>query len=328
MTRSRALRAASRARGRGETLGNDGLGRLRVLFEERPEGLAHHLGDVGLHFRVHQLDLGLRLELRVGVLDADDGGQALARIVAGEVGVGFLQQAALAGIIVDHARQGRAHAGQVRAAVHRVDGIGKRIDRLGIGIGVLDGAFDADAFDFLFDVHHRVQGLAVAVQVAHEGGDAAFEVKGHFAVAALVQKVDGDAARDEGHLAEALDEGVEAVFERFGEDQGVVLEGGGGAGIAGFFGFPNHFDRLLGMAAHVTLEVDLAIAPDLHLAPFGKRIDRRDAHPVQAAGDLVAAAAKFAAGMQFGHHHFQGRLFLGRVDIHRDAAPVVDHGDG
>ncbi len=65
--------------------------------------------------------------------------------------------------------------------------------------------FDADAFDLLFDVDHRVQDLAVAVQIAHEGGDAAFEVEGHLAVGALVQEVDRDAAGDERHLAETLD---------------------------------------------------------------------------------------------------------------------------
>ena len=160
--------------------------------------------DVGLHLGVHQLDLGLRFELRVGVLDGDDGGQALARVVAGEVRVGILEQAVLAGVVVDHARQRGAQAGQVRAAVDGVDRVGEGVDRLGVGIGVLDGGLDADALDLLLDIDHGVQGLAVAVEVADEGGEAAFEVEGHLAVGALVHEVDGDAAGDEGHLAEAL----------------------------------------------------------------------------------------------------------------------------
>ena len=172
-----------------------------------------------------------------------------------------------------------------------------------------------------------MQDLAVAVQVAHEGGDAAFEVEGHLAVGALIQEVDGGAAGDEGHLAEALDQRVEAEFQRFGEDRRVELEGGLGAGIPGLVDLADHLDRLLGMAALVALEVDLAVAPDLHLAPFRKGIDRRDAHAVQPAGDLVAAAAELAAGVQHGHDHFQGGFLLGRVHIHRDAAPVIGDGD-
>ncbi len=141
------------------------------------------------------------------------------------------------------------------------------------------------------------------------------------------RKIDGSAAGDEGHLAEALDEGVEAIFDRFGEDERVELEGGAGAGLGGL-GLADDLDRFLGVAALVALEVDLAIPPDFDLAPLRKGVDGADAHPVQPAGDLVAAAAELAAGVQLGHHHLEGRLFLGGVHVHRDAAPVIVDGDG
>ncbi len=150
-----------------------------------------------------------------------------------------------------------------------------------------------------------MQDLAVSIQIADEGGDATLEVEGQLAVAALVQKVNGGAARDEGHLAETLDEGVETVFERFGEDKRVILKGGLGAGICGL-DLPDDLDRFLGVAAYVALEVHMAIAFDFHLAPFGKRIHRGNTHPVQPARDLITAAAELAAGVQLGHHHFQG----------------------
>ena len=50
-----------------------------------------------------------------------------------------------------------------------------------------------------------------------------------------------------------------------------------------------------------------------------------DADAVQAAGDLVAAAAELAAGVQHGQHHLDRRLLLGRARVDRDAAAVVDH---
>ena len=45
---------------------------------------------------------------------------------------------------------------------------------------------------------------------------------------------------------------------------------------------------------------------------------------MQAAGDLVAAAAELAAGVQHGEHDRDGRDALDRVDVDRDAAAVVD----
>ena len=42
--------------------------------------------DLALDLGVAELGLGLALELGIGELDADDGGQALADVVAGEVG--------------------------------------------------------------------------------------------------------------------------------------------------------------------------------------------------------------------------------------------------
>ena len=49
--------------------------------------------DLALDLGVAELGLGLALELRVGQLDADDGGQALADVVAGQVAVGVLEDA-------------------------------------------------------------------------------------------------------------------------------------------------------------------------------------------------------------------------------------------
>ncbi len=152
---ARLARRVARPR-RGEALGDDGFRGLRVLFQKSAERLAHHLRNVGLHLGVHQLHLGLRLKLRVRVLDRDDGGQAFARIVAGEVRVGILQQPVLARVVVDDARQRRAQAGHVCAAVHGVDRVGERINRFGERVRVLDGGLDADALDFLLDVNRRV----------------------------------------------------------------------------------------------------------------------------------------------------------------------------
>ncbi len=87
------------------------------------------------------------------------------------------------------------------------------------------------AFDLLLNVHDRVQVLAVAIEVAHEGSDSAFEVKGHLAVGALIHKADRHAAGDKRHFTEALDQRIEAIIDILGEDLLVELEGLLGAGL-------------------------------------------------------------------------------------------------
>jgi hypothetical protein len=61
----------------------------------------------------------------------------------------------------------------------------------------------------------------------------------------------------------------------------------------------------------------------LDVQPGGQRVDDRRADAVQTAGDLVAAAAELAAGVQLGEHELDGAHALGRVDVGGDAAPVV-----
>ena len=85
--------------------------------------------------------------------------------------------------------------------------------------------------------------------------------------------------------------------------------------------------RRLGVAMLEADEVFDAVAPDAHLHPFRQRVHHRGADAVQAAGDLVGVLVELAAGVQPGQHHFgRGDAFLG-VDVGRDAAPVVAHGD-
>ena len=111
-------------------------------------------------------------------LGRDDGGQALAHVLAGEVLVLLLELALLARVAVERARERRAEARQVRAALVRVDVVGEREDGLLVG-GVplhrdLDRALLALALeedDLLLD---RV---LVLVEVGDEVLDAALVVE-------------------------------------------------------------------------------------------------------------------------------------------------------
>ena len=108
----------------------------RVLLEEAAQPLVderlHDAGDVGI-----ELALGLSFELRLRQLDADHRHQSFADVVAGEVLFHVLEQPELLAGIVDGARQRGTEAGEVRAAVNRVDVVGEAEDGLGVAVVVL-----------------------------------------------------------------------------------------------------------------------------------------------------------------------------------------------
>jgi hypothetical protein len=86
-----------------------------------------------------------------------------------------------------------------------------------------------------------------------------------------------------------------------------------------------------GLAATEVHLPGVAVAPDLDVELLRERVDATDAHAVQAAGDLVGGGVELAAGVELGQHHLHGRHLLAvgqRHHVHRNAAAVVDHGDG
>ena len=90
--------AGGLARTRGdERLLDDATAVGRVLVEVLADALGHGRLDLALDLGIAELGLGLAFELRIDELDADDGGQTLADVVAGEVGVRVLEDARLCG---------------------------------------------------------------------------------------------------------------------------------------------------------------------------------------------------------------------------------------
>ncbi len=80
-------------------------------------------------------------------------------------------------------------------------------------------------------------------------------------------------------------------------------------------------------AAHILLLVSLAVAPDLQVQRLGKKVDARNAHAVQTAGNFVSIRIKLSAGMKLGHHHFRRRSFFLLHLVDRNSAPVIDDRD-
>src|SRR5260221_5817547 len=70
--------------------------------------------------------------------------------------------------------------------------------------------------DFLATINDIVNNIAVAVQIINEGFEAAFKIEGVFARKyrfALINQANGHAARNIGHLTEAIHERFKTVIE-------------------------------------------------------------------------------------------------------------------
>src|SRR6185503_16522397 len=141
------------ARTRGvNRLGDNPLRDRRVLLEVRPQLVVQDGFDDALDFSVAKLRFRLPFELGSRNLDADDGNQTFADVVAADARIfEILREVVLARVEVHRARQRRAETGQVCAALVRVDVVGKRIDRLGVAVVPLQSDLDVDAV--LFAVH-------------------------------------------------------------------------------------------------------------------------------------------------------------------------------
>ena len=77
----------------------------------------------------------------------------------------------------------------------------------------------------------------------------------------------------------------------------------------------------------VLLHVHLATTAHLGAQIVAQRVHATHAHAVQAAGHLVGALVKLAAGMQHGHHDLEGRLVQFLVLVDGNTAAIVAHGD-
>jgi hypothetical protein len=291
---------------------------------------AYGAGDVGV-----ELALGLALELRLRELDADHGHQSLAYIVAAQVLLHVFEEAERLADGVDRSSQRGPETGEVRTAVDRVDVVGKAEDRLGVAVVVLEGDFDLDVVahrlhhDGLFVKH----GLA-AIEVLHKLGDAASVVKlgvagftGLGVGGSLVGERNGEAFVEEGHLAQTLGKGVVVVLGG-GEDGLVGQKVDLGASALAGTSLAQFADRIAATEVHLP---SVAVAPDFYIELLREGVDATDAHPVQAAGDLVGGGVELAAGMKLGEHHLHGRHHRSVGQGHhvdRNAAAVIDDGDG
>ncbi len=317
------------ARGRGlDHLADDRPRRRRVLLEPAVQGVADQALHHGLDLGADQLVLGLRAELRVRHLDREHAGQPLACVLAGQVHLLALEDAALLRIGLDAAGQRRAQAREMAAAIALRDVVGEAQAVFVIAVVPLQRRLDLDVVALAGD-HDRglVQRRLGAIEVAHEGLQAALVVQ-HLLDglgAALVAQDDGHPGVQKSQLAQpVLQRRVAELGAREHLDRGHERDLGAAPAVGGA-GHGERCGRLAAVGeAHRML---FLVAPDAQLQPLRERVDHRDADAVQAARHLVGVLVELAAGMEAGHDHLGRRDALAAVDVGRDAAAVVAHRD-
>ena len=287
--------------------------------------LVEHVLHHRAHFGGNQLVLGLRGEFRIRHFHRQHRREALAAVVAGQRDLFALGDGV--GIAVDLARQRAAKAGQMRAAVALRDVVGEAQHVLMIAVVPPQRRLDADAVHVGVDHdrggHHR---LLVAVEVFDEFLDAALV---HHLLALLdrvahVGEHDVDAGIEEREFAQAMLQRGEIIFD-IGEGFGRGEERHLGAALA--LGVADDHQRRHRVAMGELDVMLLAVAPDPQLQLARQRVDHGDADAVQAAGNLVGILVEFSARMQLGHDDLGRRDAFALVDVDRNAAAVVAHGD-
>ncbi|CAM5290421.1 hypothetical protein RLIN73S_04688 [Rhodanobacter lindaniclasticus] len=322
---ARLARGLAGARG-VDRLGGDRLGLIRVFQQELAELLVDRLLHRGLHLGGDQLVLGLRGELRVGHLHRQHRDHAFAHVVAGQGHLGVPGQAFLLDVVLQRAGQRRAETGEVGAAVALRDVVGEAEHGLVVGVGPLHRHLHHDAILIGSQADHvRVQRGFQLGQMLHERADAALVGKRVLPpLPALVLQFDGHARVEEGQFTQALGQDLVVEVDVVGERGRAGQEAHDGAAAARR---ANLLQRKQRFPERVFLLVLVTVAMNGQPQVLAQRVHHRDAHAVQATGDLVGVGVELAARMQHRHHHLGGGAVLLGMHVHRDATTIVGHAD-
>ena len=239
-----------------------------MLVEIFSELFIDHLLDDAFDIAI-ELALGLPFELRLRQLDGDDGDQAFANIVTidGDFILLLFEHAERIRVVIDSAGERGAKAGEVRAAVHGVDGVGEGKNVFRVAVVILQRDFHFHLIALPFDVDGRIVQHALAfIEVLDELGDAAGEAKFGFLAAALVVERDLQALVEEREFAQALGERVVAVGS-LREDFRVGMKCDFCSGLARLAG---GLELRSGNTFLVGLFPNFSIAPDFEIEPIGE----------------------------------------------------------
>ncbi len=297
---------------------------FRVGVEPQAEGVLDHARNEGGCLARGQALLGLAGELRLLHLHRQHEGDAFPDVFRGQLDPARQQVAELAEL-AHGVQQALAQAVDVGAAL----GGGDQVDVAFLQrLAAFRQPQQGPVHRFLVAGQRAAERLVgqahvLAYRIGEVGAQAVLEVPAGGLVEVLVGEGDFQARAEHGlgleHMLEAADGELRRV-----EVLRIGPEAHAGAGVA-LADRADHF-QVGGLEAvgegHAVL---VAVTLDLDLDLVGQGVDHRDAHAVQAAGELVVLVGELAAGVQLGEDQLDAGDAFFRVDVHRHAAAVVDH---
>ena len=309
---------------------DDGLDGFDVAVKEMGQLVAADHEHRFRCVRAGELGLGLALEDGVRMLDRHHRRHAVAGIRAGKIRVLVLQDSEVAGVGVHQLRETGLEAGQVRAALRRVNIVAEAENILLEGVHELQRALQLDPLVRALEIDRVVDRGLAFVDLPHVGDDALGLVEGLLLLLALplVLVINGQAGVQVSGLVEAGPEPL-LLEPRLLEDLRIRLEVGLRAGSFGAAddGQQPVFQLRRGDAAGVGVLIDLPAAGDADGQVLGQGVDHGRSDAVQSAAGLVGVVVELSARVQCRHDHtLGGHAHL--VHLHRNSAPVVPHGAG
>ena len=328
--------------------GDDRLRRRRFFFKN----VFQTVSDDGLHdaldFRIRQPRFVLRLKLRVGMFDGNDGDQPFLHVVPGQLRVLILDQVVRLRVIVHDAGERRAESGKVRPAFGVVDQVRVGVDDFrvfpvvlkrdvhrhfrnflrGIGNEIFrqdDGLRRVGDVDFRRDQNRIAEKrLFAGIEVGNVFGKPFFVMERFLVPAPLVLDGNRDAGNEEREFPQPPRERV--VFElQHSENLRIRKKRDFRSRL---LRFPEHANRRRHLAAAKLHVMHFSVAADFRLEEFRKRVHALRADAVEPAGNLIRAFLEFPARVKIRQHELQRRNFFLRVNRNGNAAAVVLDGDG
>ena len=297
-----------------------------MLEEKLLQAGADHRFHGALDFRGNQLVLCLRREFRVRQLDREHGGCSFPGVIPGRGNLLLAPDALAFHVGIQRTGHGCPESRQMRATVtlRYVVGVTKR--SFLVAVAPLQRQLHLHVTAGFAEVkHRRVDGSLVPIQVVDKRPDSALEVENLVASIAFVPQVDLYPRVQERKLPETLRQNVIVEFD-VGKNRPTGFETYDRPGLARIGA--NLAQGACRFAQVIDLLIDLPASVNLQNQLVGQRIDHRHTDAVQAAGYLVGIVVELPAGMQDRHDDFGRRAAFFRVNIHRDAAPVVRDRDG
>ena len=275
-----------------------------------------------LDFQVAQLCLCLSFKLGVRYFDGNDAGETFPYIIAGKVVFILLQDAVLPGVVVEHPGEGGTEAGKVHAPFYGINIVDEGVHVFAVAHLVLHGDVHDDPVFFPFKGNNRrVYQVFSFIQELNEFRDAAGIMENVLVggTVPVIGEGDGEALIQKSQFPHADFQRFVVEVNAFFEDFDIRLEGDGGTGFVGFPVGPHVFCHVAPGQFHF-MEVAFSLDGDRH--PFRQGVDYGNTYTVEAAGNGVAVAAEFAAGVEDSQDHFHGR-FSGLMHACGDAAAVI-----